>query len=142
MNTLIEVPSKPEILDFMITIDNYFTPPLSTRLHLPDFADKLYRNANLTCNKFNGMLISLSAIYVNKNESFLTLLAVHNNFRGKNIASQLLSYNINTLIELNIPSIKLEVYKNNTKAISFYEKFNFNIVNETEHSFFMLLKLC
>ena len=54
-------------------------------------------------------------------------IAVLNEYRNKQIASQLLEYAINDCKKNNIINISLEVNVNNISAINLYKKFDFKI---------------
>lgn len=54
-------------------------------------------------------------------------IAVLNEYRNKQIASQLLEYAINDCKKNNIVNISLEVNVNNISAINLYKKFDFKI---------------
>ena len=72
-------------------------------------------------------LVGLIAVYENKDTDFITSVSVLPQYTGKNISSKLLSTYISAS---TCKRIRLEVDKENLRAISFYKKHKFKVVKE------------
>ena len=128
--------SKKEDIDSHLSITNeYFNPPLSTKLNLLDFAEKIYNNATRFEAWDEEELIGLISCYCNKEVAFINHVAIIKKFQGLGIAKILMKNCIDYTKEKRFKEIELEVSINNKEAINLYKLFNFSIVNETDENF-------
>lgn len=142
MSTLTEQQIRDKTLTFIKKIDNYFTPPLKDKVNINEYTDKILKKAYINYKIFNNDIIALFAGYISNGTVYITLFAVDELYHGQKISHRLLKDTIDILKEKKIKTVKLEVYKNNTRAICFYEKFNFKITNENDNNYFMSLSIC
>jgi ribosomal protein S18 acetylase RimI-like enzyme len=108
--------------------DNNFTPPLSERTDLGAYAKKLFEKAVTFEAWSDNYLIGLIAAYLNpddKRSAFITNISVTKEFTGKGIASRLLRNCIAYCAKNDYFVITLEVNRNNSQAIGFYNKHQF-----------------
>lgn len=78
---------------FIEEVDQDFIPPLLNRINIIDFYNKVNSLANLVGCYYNKELIGLCVFYANNHDTqkaYITFLAVKKNFRGKNIAGEIL----------------------------------------------------
>jgi len=133
-----------EIELFLYDIDNDFSPPLSSRMNIANYAAKIIEKATIFSINDQGRLNAFVAVYCNDTDrkfAYLTIMAVGKQYRGKGIAFILLRTCIEYLKMLNFNYLKLEVYKNNPRAIAIYKNFGFEIIDENNTSFFMRLSI-
>ena len=123
-----------EFLDFLKKIDNSFSPKLSEQTTLSEYAKKLIKNGYIITAIIDNKIAGLIAGYINNEltkEAFISLVYVDKKYRRQNIASNLMRAFIDKTKEKKFKIISLECNKTNTNALSFYQKFNFQIINNT-----------
>lgn len=130
----------------MRSVDVDFNPPLSTRISIPEYAEKIHKNATIFSTHQGGELLAFLALYCNSKSDFtayMTMLLVSRNHRNIGLASGLVESCIYFLRKQGFKSLRLEVYRSNSNAINFYSNFGFKKVNENERdaSIFMELNL-
>jgi ribosomal protein S18 acetylase RimI-like enzyme len=109
--------------------DSGFNPPLSERVDIVAYAEKIHANAERFEAWIDNRLIGMVAAYVNlpDRSGFITNVSVVGDARGKGIASTLCSQYLRYAQEQNLKSVALEVGKDNTAAIRLYEKLGFTM---------------
>jgi len=133
---------KEDLIQFLEK-NNTRAKGLAITISIVDYVDKLLNNANIIVHIENNQLVGVMAYYANNAAyGFLTLALINENYQGKGIGKRLLQYSINDLQFKKIKIFKLEVLKSNEKAIQFYKKLNFNIVQEKSEFFIMERQLC
>ncbi len=87
-------PAKDVFLNFLKAVDGDFSPPLSQKTDLQEYADKMYKNAELFCEYLpSGEIKGLVAMYANDRErqyAYITLVVVSSLHREQGIATRLL----------------------------------------------------
>ena len=125
-------------------VDSDFNPPLSSSLNLHDYAQKIYHNASIFSLHEEGKLVAALAVYSNdpnREIAFCTMLAVSKQHRNYGSGTNLVRTTVDFLKKKSFKVFRLEIYKNNPKAIAFYERLNFAAFSETENTVFVELKL-
>lgn len=120
--------SEKNIFLHLTDCNNNFIPPLSERTDLASYAKKIFENAVTFEAWDDDQLIGLIAAYLDadgKKSMFITNISVKKEFMGKGIASLLLKNCIAHSVMHRYFVINLEVNKNNSSAIPFYEKHQF-----------------
>lgn len=120
--------SKSEIAAHLCACDNAFFPPLSSRLDLDDYAQKIFDKARCFEAWEGNVLVGLIAVYCNAPDrlvSFISHVSVLPNSHGKGIASRLMADCIAHVRDLNFACIELEVDGKNDVAIALYKKHAF-----------------
>ena len=82
-----------QLKNFIKKIDDYFIPPLSERVNLTEYSNKIYKNATLFEAWDNDTLIGLIACYANNLKTkvaFFSLVAVLKEYRQQGIAGTLI----------------------------------------------------
>ncbi|MHA1785410.1 MAG: GNAT family N-acetyltransferase [Candidatus Helarchaeota archaeon] len=121
-----------------------FIPPLKTRIDIETFSNKIYTNAIHICAFDNDKLIGFLASYFNhpQNEfGYITTISVSHEYQNKGIASKLLIEAFSYARLNNFNRIRLEVHKNNLRAIDFYKMKGFDFIESKEFSFIMEAKV-
>ncbi len=138
------VQERKEITKAVIRLENNLLPSLSQRhINLQEYADKLREFGRVWCHYDQGNPVSIIAGYFNdvqEHIAYLSMLAVDENYRGRHLASSLLSefeeYALNTGME----KIKLEVRKNNRTAQALYNKFGYTIIGDASDTSYYMVK--
>lgn len=122
--------------------NNTFTPPLSERVLLSEYAKKLYTKAfNIECWFDGNNIIGLISFYINNTQAYITNVSVSPDFQGRGIAKELMSRCINISKEKHLALIILEVNISNVGAITLYEKYGFHQMKINNNTIRMELEL-
>lgn len=115
-----------------------FLDELKRRVDLDTYIEKLHSNAWRFEAWAGNNLIGFLAIYLNPEEKFdfITNISVSEQCQKRGIASTLLNFAIQKSAN---PEIRLEVIKENSGAIAFYEQGGFKRVDETERTYVLSL---
>ena len=113
--------------------------------NISEYAEKLNQNAEIyflvnSDNKDIGMC----AIYTNDYENkiiYISSISIKKEYLSKGLGQVLLDHIFTLKDKYNMEYIKLEVKKNNTKAINFYKKNGFQIITEKEDTYLMINKV-
>lgn len=122
--------------------NDYFLPPLTeVPGDVDKYAEKLFMNANnfeiINENKTRLGMICFYSNDTKSNIGYITLLVVEKEYSNSGIGSILIKYAEEFAKKENINKMKLEVVKNNEKAIKFYKKHSYTIAKENEYSYYM-----
>lgn len=120
-----------------------FDPPLETRINIEKYAEKICNNAIRLeyWDELEG-LVGLVAMYINSSDNpfaYITNVSILDNWRGKGIASHLLSSAISYASSVPVLNIDLEVFLDNRPAISLYRKFGFTVLSDKDDLLVMRL---
>lgn len=128
-----------EVLRLLNEFNMEFEPPLSSRIDIKAYAEKLSRYANFLIAEEQNRVIGYLAFYKNQNamELYITSLCVSNTHRGKGIGKKLLDHLCNIGLSEGYSNISLEVRKNNKNAFGFYKKMQFEISQTRDETFLM-----
>ena len=113
---------------FLLRADKDFTPPISSRVDLSAYSEKL---GNMAINLFieiDGQDVGHAAVYVNdkvRHIAFLSYICVLSDCNGKRLGEQLLRQVIMECQKRAISSLRLEVNCGNKAAIAFYIRHGF-----------------
>ena len=120
--------SREKIEEHLHACNASFMPLLSDRLDLSVYAEKIADKANCFEAWVEGELVGLVAAYCNDTEkrtAFITSVSVLPGWKGKGIASKLVSQCIAYVGRSGFRCIELEVGVQNSAAIRLYEKHGF-----------------
>lgn len=143
INISINKTTFQELLEIHKQCDQDFNPPLSTRVDVFSYCEKLFDNAQIIGAYNYNQLVGIVCIYTNDQEkiAYISSVCIYKEFRGMKISELLMGGAIDLARESFMDTIKLEVGINNNVAISLYKKFGFSIANQIDSSFFMILRL-
>jgi ribosomal protein S18 acetylase RimI-like enzyme len=120
--------SQSQIAQHLTLCDQEFVPPLSDRLNLGEYAEKIACLAT-TCEAWSGgSLVGLVAGYCNDSNqraAYITNVSVLRKWMGGGIAEKLVSDFIAHAREFELHEVVLEVACTNTAAIKLYKKVGF-----------------
>ena len=134
-------------IDLIITavakLEKNLFPSLSQRnINVEQYSQKLYKYGKVWCHYDQGIPISIIAGYFNdmqERTAYLSILAVNENYRGRHLASSLLSEFEEYALNAGMEKIKLEVRKYNSIAQVLYHKFDYVITeNASDSSYYMM----
>ena len=130
------------IADHLLCCDTDFIPPLSGRVEINDYAQKIVNKATRFEAWSGSALVGLVAVYCSdqqKHVAFITSVSVLRAWTGSGIATQLLGQCIDHARVLGMQQIRLEVSGDNAHAIRVYKKSGF--VTEKANALFVSMSL-
>lgn len=125
---LLNKASVVEIVEHLEQCDADFVPPLSGRVEIKDYAQKITDKAARFEAWSDGTMVGLVAAYCNNQKSrtvYVTSVSVLNEYTGKGIAARLVTNCINHAKAMSMRQICLEVSADNRPAIKLYENSGF-----------------
>lgn len=127
MNYRLDSVGATELLTHLRAADAGFEPPLSSRTDLASYAAKLAAHARRVEAWQGDVLVGLIALYANDpaRGGFITNVSVLPGHQGQGIAGELLTRTLALAKELNLPQLRLEVYADNTAALTLYRRHGF-----------------
>lgn len=119
--------SPAQLLAHLQFCDPGFTPPLSERLDIAAYAEKIATHAQRLECWIDSELVGLVAVYLNplEHSAFITNVSVLPDHQGRGIASRLLAFGIQQIHRQGVRRITLEVAAANHAAIHLYQKHGF-----------------
>jgi 1-aminocyclopropane-1-carboxylate deaminase/D-cysteine desulfhydrase-like pyridoxal-dependent ACC family enzyme/GNAT superfamily N-acetyltransferase len=117
------------LTSFLNDIEGDFIPPMSKRISIPDYAQRLHDKAELLIALSGDEVVGLVGFYCNdqtRKNGYLSILGVKKEFRRSGIGTKLLQTAIDTIKETGIEKILLETVVAELKA-PFYAKHGFEI---------------
>jgi ribosomal-protein-alanine N-acetyltransferase len=127
MNYRLDSAGPAELLAHLRAADASFAPPLSQRVDLAAYADKLATHARRVEAWQGDTLVGLIAMYANApaQGGFITNVSVLPDCQGQGIAGELLRRTLALAAELQLRRVRLEVYADNTAALALYRRHGF-----------------
>lgn len=125
--------SGSKVAEHLLRCDEYFLPPLSERVEITAYAQKLVSKAARFEAWSGDTMVGLVAIYCNDMETriaHITSVSVLHEWMNKGIAARLMEQCIAYAQAYGVHTIKLEVASDNAPAICLYAKHGF-IVGES-----------
>jgi ribosomal protein S18 acetylase RimI-like enzyme len=120
--------SATEIAAHLRGCDGSFVPPLSSRVAIDDYAQKLASHAERVELWADGLLIGLAAFYGNQPpDAFLSSISVLPTFQKRHLARQMLAECIARARGLNCASMTLEVSSQHEAALALYHAQGFTM---------------
>ena len=117
------------------------SPPLSERVNLLEYAQKVSEKADTLFIKNSGEEIASCSIYCNREVGFITSIAVKEEYHKQHIGSEMLKEVKDHARKKGCNRIKLEVYRSNFIAINFYIKNDFNRIKSDNDWIIMECKI-
>ncbi len=120
--------TKAEIVGHLLRCDADFVPPLSGRVEIEGYSQKIASKATRFEAWSGDTLVGLVAAYCNDQEkciAYITSVSVLKEWAGKGIAARLISQCIEHAKASGMRQISLEVAEDNMPAIKLYEKYGF-----------------
>lgn len=116
-----------QLLAHLQAADASFVPPLSSRLDLAPYADKLAARARRIEAWDGDLLAGCIAIYADDADrgGYISNVSVLPSHQGQGLAGQLLERAVLLAVELGLPRIRLEVHPDNAPARALYRRHGF-----------------
>lgn len=111
---------------------------------IDDYISKLIEYATIISIRENNQIVGAICFYSNNQKNliaYVSMIAVHADYRGKGIGDELLSFAIANCKRKGFVFCKLEVNKKNAKALALYNKNDFSIISESENVYLMQKKI-
>lgn len=124
--------NNADILKHLERCNNLFHPILSSYINLEEYALKLFEKAMRYEFFKDEKLIGIIALYHYKNIGYITNFSLEKEFLGKGLADQLMELCFYDVKLQKVNKIRLEVFKENKRAIKFYFKHSFIIDQEND----------
>ncbi len=116
------------VYNHLVKCDESFIPALSERVDVSAYAQKLVEKSQMFEAWTNDELIGLIAVYCNdpaRMKAYISNVSVLPDWKGKGIASHLISSCLAHVHESGFKSVELEVGVENVAAVSLYLKHDF-----------------
>jgi ribosomal protein S18 acetylase RimI-like enzyme len=128
--------SLDDIKNHLCECSSSFAPPLDTYVDIDEYSHKMFDKSFRFEAYDTGKLIGLITTYLNDEQKicFITNFSLLKSYMGSDVSSTLLNECRRYVTENNYYKIKLEVYECNTRAINFYKKHKFTVLNTNENS--------
>lgn len=137
---LLNKASAEQIAEHLQCCDADFVPPLTGRVEIKGYADKIANRAMRFEAWSGGTLVGLVAAYCNDQEkltAFITSVSVLKSWTGEGIAASLMNRCVEYAKASGMRQVSLKVAHGNTPAIKLYEKNGF-VAGEADATFVIL----
>ncbi len=127
------------ILEHLQRCDDQFTPPLSSRVNLKEYAARLALNAE-RFEIFDGSrLVALVAIYINPDSAFISNVSVERHFAGQGLGSKLVRQAVGQAFSAGARQVRLETDQYNVRALAMYSALGFSNEKSEGNSLYLVL---
>lgn len=126
-------PTTTFFKDYVLTHDNDFYEPLSGRIDVDAFVEKVHTLSTTFVLVQEGEVAGMIASYfydLASEKGFITLTHTKHDFRGQHLSTILLKAAQDYAYSINFKYIDLMVYKENTPAFNLYQKHGFKILTD------------
>jgi ribosomal protein S18 acetylase RimI-like enzyme len=141
LEAFITILSKSKIFNLLQKVDAFFMPlPLSERVNLLDYAEKLSELSIHFVIKKNNEIIGMTCCYMNNLEqkvAFISIICIVPNQTGIGLGKILTLKSENNAKSLGFSIIESEVHKKNIPSIKMYKKLGYHIDREREDYYYM-----
>lgn len=138
-----QIKTKSELIDIFNVFGSYFEIFRRGSTSRELFAEKIY-SSGITIAIYREGLIGFSCFYCNDNQSktaYLSLIAVKREYEHQGYGTRLVEEVKQIARDKEMNRLRLEVRKNNDRAISLYKKEGFLPEQMLENSFYMITEL-
>lgn len=122
--------SEERIYRFLIDVDEILVPKLSARVNIKEYAQKISEFGNTLFISSQGEDLASCSIYCNTKNCYITSIAVKLDYQNRHLGKKLLSETKKYAKAKKCHKIILDVHQLNQRAIHFYEKNDFRIVEK------------
>lgn len=123
-----------EIVQFINDMDVFFVPTISSQTDISELVNKTLKNGFiLSCRNQNNTVIGLSMFYANDSDnktSYLSYIAVGERRGG--VGQELIKRTESIARDEGMKRITLKTHSSNERAISFYKKNQYEVLETTE----------
>lgn len=133
-----------QIIEHLQACDNRFVPPLSTKVSIHQYSQKIVNHAIRFEAFLENQLVGFVACYLNDQKNhmgFITSVSVLGAYKGMGIAKKLIEMVLHYARENGFKIIYLEVNKLNVPAMTLYKNLGFVFTGEKPNLFEMSFKI-
>lgn len=125
--------SRQQIQSFLTEIESNFEPPLSQRLNIQEYAEKLSNKARVICYREEERIISAILYYIDSENrtAYIPVLGSVRGFAGKGLMRVLMDKLEEKLLASDFYSLRLETWLG-SRALNIYIKRGFYVSSITE----------
>ena len=128
-----------ELYQFLKEIDEDFSPNLSSKVVLSEYAEKIQNKAKLIIDIDNNIIRGLVVLYCNdldNKNAYISLVGVKKDYRGRGIARNMMKEAIQVAKEGGMKI--LGIHSNNPLALNLYKSLGFETKDFGEREFLEL----
>lgn len=117
-----------EFTEFLKTVDIDFPIPLSSKVDINEYANKLLKDSTISLYRNDDNILGIVCGYTKKlkdNIAYISIVAVNKENRGRGIATKLVLDFLEICRSEKIDAVHLYTHKTNVKAIKMYYKLGF-----------------
>lgn len=132
--------SEADINIHLTEASPHFEPPLSSYVDIGAYSKKLHERSVTFEAWEDGRLVGLVAAYFDPHGSgkgFISNCSVLHAYLGEGVAADLLVEALSYAAKAGVSDVELEVRKGNSRAVSFYKKHEFEVVDDIGDHFRM-----
>jgi ribosomal protein S18 acetylase RimI-like enzyme len=131
---------KIDIYLYLVQNDKNMIPPLSCRVNLEKYSEKIYKFAQQFWFEIDGEFIGFAACYIKEKLLYVTTISIVYTQKGRGFGSKLMQYLIDYCKRKALTQIDLQIQIENFEVVKFYNKFGF-LLYEKNGKCYMHLKL-
>lgn len=120
---------KQKLYDFLKEIDDDFPTPLSEKVKIEDYVDKIIAKSHIILRKRDSEIVGALFFYCNDEvtkTAYCSLLGVSKKYRKQGLATSLVIEMIDLVKKAGFK--KIHVFTDNPKALAIYEKLGFKVI--------------
>lgn len=140
----VKLKSSIEVRNILHVFNSVFEPSISERIdNFDKYTEKLQKNALIYSAKVDGADLGFLALYANDTNSltaYITYLGVLPSAQNKKIGRSLLNFTFKLASDTGMSNVKLEVRKDNEKAIKLYKLNGFIVEGEASSESVYMIK--
>lgn len=125
---------EKRIYDFLTITDEDFIPRLSGRVEIDAYARKLSQYAETVFVCADGTDISSCSLYCDTKVAYISSFAVRKEHGRRGVGTAMMKEVKSFCKKMDCERIRLEVFKENKSAVSFYQKEGFEVVEDLQDS--------
>src|SRR5690606_20743765 len=127
--------TQQQIQSFLVEIESNFEPPLSQRLNILEYAEKLSNKAEIVCYKEEERIISAILYYIDneKKTAYIPVLGSVDGFESRGLMRTLMEEVENILLSSDFCSLGLETWLG-SRALNIYIKRGFHVKSITQET--------
>jgi len=143
--------SKKSIESFFISVNSDFYPSLIDRINsksnlnnFTTYIDKILENGFCYGVEYKNKIVGLLVLYandLNTNIAYIPILTIHRDYHNMGLASRLMKIAQKDAKSQGMRVINVETWKENSNAINFYLKNQFEIIHSTDEKIELRLTL-
>jgi ribosomal protein S18 acetylase RimI-like enzyme len=132
--------NKEKLLNFLRKVDHDFNPPLSSKVNLEEYVEKITQQAKLVIRYTTEReIIGLAVLYCNDLKdlkAYVSLVAVASSQRAKGYAKDMMQEAIDHVRRAGFDSVG--IHTNNPHAVSLYKNLGFVIISGSDRLYMEL----